>query len=125
MQVREQDEAFPQAFVLGLDRLLHLQQELRFAPDLADVTDPRPSRLVRVVRKGTADARISFDQDLVPVLDELARARRRQRDAVLVRLDLFCDTDPHGARTLSVRPRVSARQSAHFRRRHARRTSVS
>src|SRR5207249_4255056 len=33
--------------------------------------------------------------DVVAALDELARARRRQRDAVLVGLDLFCDADLH------------------------------
>ena len=35
--------------------------------------------------------------DLVAALDELARTGRRQRDAVLLRLDLLGDTDPHGA----------------------------
>jgi hypothetical protein len=33
----------------------------------------------------------------VPPQDELARARGRERDAILVRLDLFRDADLHGA----------------------------
>ena len=33
--------------------------------------------------------------DLVAVVDELAHARRRERDAVLVGLDLRGDADPH------------------------------
>ena len=37
-----------------------------------------------------------LDHHLVAVPDELARARGRQRDAVLVGLDLLGDTDLHG-----------------------------
>jgi len=36
----------------------------------------------------------------VAAVDQLARARGRQRDAVLLRLDLLRDADAHGARTL-------------------------
>jgi hypothetical protein len=40
----------------------------------------------------------------VPALDELEGSGRRQRDAVLLRLDLSRDTDPHGARHDTARP---------------------
>ena len=42
-------------------------------------------------------------------LDELARAGGRERDAVLLRLDLLGDADPHGARDDSDRCVGSAR----------------
>ena len=55
-----------------------------------------PRALVRVVRKGAADAGAALDDDLVPALHELARAGGRQRDPVLLRLDLLGDADAHG-----------------------------
>ena len=47
---------------------------------------------------------LALDDDLVAALDELERAGRRQRDAVLLRLDLLRDPDPHGARDDSAPP---------------------
>ena len=96
MQVREEHEPLAQARVLGRDRLLHLQQELRVLPDLVDRGDPRADRLVGGVGEGAAVAGAGLDDHLVAALDELERARGRQRDAVLVRLDLLGDADPHG-----------------------------
>src|SRR4029079_13951655 len=45
---------------------------------------------------------------VVPLEHELARARGRQRDAVLVRLDLPCDADTYDARMLVDRREPSA-----------------
>ena len=53
-----------------------------------------------------------LDDDLVPALDELARARGRQRDPVLLRLDLLGDADSHAADLTSRRRCLSSRQRA-------------
>ena len=63
--------------------------------------DARADRGVRVVGERAALARAALDEHLVAVLDELARARRGQRDAVLVGLDLLDDADLHGRETLA------------------------
>ena len=84
----------------GRDRLLHLEQQLGALPDLVDRPGPRTHRGVRLVRKPGANARRLLDDHLVAALHELERARRRQRDAVLVGLDLFGDADPHGGGTI-------------------------
>ncbi len=95
VEIGEEDEALAQALVLPRDRLLHLQQQFRLAPGLVDRHDLSADRLVRRVREGAARSRARLDEHVVPLLDELAGPRRRQRDAVLVGLDLLCDADPH------------------------------
>ncbi len=42
-----------------------------------------------------------LDEHLVAALDQLTGARRRERDAVLVGLDLLRDADPQSPETLS------------------------
>src|SRR5205085_3100641 len=103
--IREQDEPLVHPLVLGLDRLFDLEQELRLRPHVVDRDDQRAGRLVCLVRKRTTRAGAALDQDLVPALRELACACRRQRDAVLVALDLLRDTDAHSASTLAFRRR--------------------
>ena len=98
VQVREEREALAQPRVLGGDRLLHLEQELRARPDVVDRDDRRAGPLVRLVPERAARAGAGLDEDVVPSLDELPRARRCERDPVLLRLDLAGDADPHGAR---------------------------
>ncbi len=99
VEVGEEDEPLAQPRVLGRDRLLHLEQQLGLAPDLVDRRrSARRPRSYCVVREGAARPRRRLDEHLVAALDELARAGRRQRDAVLVGLDLLGDADPHGAR---------------------------
>ena len=98
VQVGEEDEALAQPAVLGRDRLLHLQQQLRAAPDLVDRRDPGAVRLVVGVGELAPRAGAGLDDDLVAALDELARPGRRQRDAVLLGLDLLGDADAHGRR---------------------------
>src|SRR5439155_16699575 len=119
----EQDEPFAKTPVLGRDRLLHLEQELRIRPDLVDRCDLRSRPRVRIVRKRAALAGTRLDQDVMPALHELARARGCERDAVLVGLDLLDDPDPHGARTLPFR--AGRTFSTQFWHRHARLSSVS
>ena len=49
----------------------------------------------RLVGEGAALARPRLDEHVVPALDELPGAGRRERDAVLVGLDLLDDADLH------------------------------
>ena len=96
MQVREQDEPLAETAVLGLDRLLDLEQELARLPDLVDRDDAGADGLVFLVRERAADAGSGLHEHLVAALHELERPGRRQGDAVLVRLDLLGDADSHG-----------------------------
>ena len=54
-----------------------------------------PDRLVGVVGEGAAFAGARLDEHVVPALHELAGAGRRERDPVLVGLDLLDDSDLH------------------------------
>jgi hypothetical protein len=96
VEVGEEDEALVQTRVLLRQRLLHLQQELGLAPDLLDGCERGADRAVGVVREGAALAGARLDDHVVPALNKLPRARGRQRDAVLVGLDLLDDSDLHG-----------------------------
>ena len=100
VQVREEDQPFAEPPVLGLDRLLDLEDEVGALPDLVDRDDARADALVVGVRERAADAGARLDRDLVAVVDQLERAGRRQRDAVLVGLDLLGDADPHAGGSL-------------------------
>ena len=100
VEVGEQDKVFPQTPVFARDRLLHLQQQLGPLPDLVHRGDARPGRLVGRVRKRAPLPRVVLDEHLVASVRQLERSGRRQRNAVLVRLDLLRDADPHGRRQL-------------------------
>ena len=110
VEVREEHEPFAQARVLRLDRLLHLQQQLGPGPHLVDRDDACAGTLVVGVGECAALACRRLDEHLVPELHELARARRCQRDAVLVGLDLLGDADPQDARTVPVSSAVQLRR---------------
>ena len=98
MEVREEHQPFAQPRVFGLDRLLHLQQEVSLAPDRVGRCETGSCSEVGVVRKRRADPCPAFDEHVVAVLHELVRAGRSQRHSILLRLDLFHDPDTHGAR---------------------------
>src|SRR5207244_3664351 len=95
VQVREENEPVPEQGVLGRKRLLDLEQQLRVTPDLVRRAQRRSYGLVRVVGKRAAVSRAALDEDVVTALDELACTGRRERDAVLVRLDFLDDADLH------------------------------
>ncbi len=95
MEVGEEDEPFPEPAVLRRHGLLHLEQELDVAPDVFDGHDLDALGLVRRVREGAALPRALLHEHVVSALNQLASTGRRQRDAVLVGLDLFGDADPH------------------------------
>jgi hypothetical protein len=60
----------------------------------------RADAFVRGVGKRASGSGAAFDEDVVAVPNQLERAGRSQRDAVLVGLDLFRDADLHSGRTL-------------------------
>ena len=97
VEIGEEHEALPEALVLRGDRLLDLEQEVGFAPHLVDGHAPSANGLVGLVGKRAARPRAAFHEDLVAALRELERTGRRQRDPVLVLLDLGGDADLHRA----------------------------
>ena len=104
VQVREERQPLAQARVLGGDRLLHLEQEIALAPGFVDRRDAGPDACVRLVGERAAEAGPGLDDHLVAATRQLERPGRGQRDAVLVRLDLFCDCDSQGRATISLAP---------------------
>ena len=62
VQVREEHEPFAQPRVLLCDRLLHLEQQLRVAPDVVRRDDARADALVRGVGERASDAGAGLDQ---------------------------------------------------------------
>ena len=77
-----------------------------------------PWAVVLVVGDRRPLPRALLDEHLVVVLDELAHARRRERDAVLVRLDLRGDADGIAGTFLSwrsSRPRRASQKSMRSR----------
>ena len=95
MQIGEQNEPLPEAAVLRLDRLLHLEKQLAGLPDFVHTHDAGTDRLVRVIGEGASLPRSGLDEHVMTALDELACARWRQRDAVFVRLDFPGHADFH------------------------------
>ena len=107
VQVGEEHEPFTEPWILRRNRLLHLEQELGALPDFVDGRDPGAVRLVLLVGELAAGASTGLDDDIVPALDQLARTCGRQRDPVLLRLDLLRDADAHGAETIPLGARES------------------
>ena len=105
MQVGEQHLALAQPGVLLRDRLLHLQDELPGLPHLVGPGQDRcPGGGEVGVGDGRADARAGLDEDLVARADKLVHTRWRDRDPVLVVLDLFGDAHLHGCTSLLALP---------------------
>jgi hypothetical protein len=79
---------------LGRLRLLDLDDHVGLAEHRLGVRhDPRPLRRVVAVLDRRADARAALDHDVMAVLVQLADPRGRQRDAVLIGLDLGGNAD--------------------------------
>jgi hypothetical protein len=97
MEVGEEHLTFAEPRVLLGQRLLDLEDEVGL-PDVRDSPDSRSDGLVVGIPEGAAHARTLLDQDGVPVAGELEGAGGRERDAVLVRLDLLGDADVHWGR---------------------------
>ena len=95
MQVGEEDEILPDRSVLLGQRFLDLQDELCGSPDGVPPDELRSDRSVRGIGQSAPDTGARLDEDVVSPFDELARSGRGERDAMLVRLDLRHDPDPH------------------------------
>src|SRR5690606_13314162 len=76
---------------------LHLHDQLGVAPRLVDADERRARARVVLVREAAALTRAALHEHAVAVRDELARAVRRERHAVLVVLGLARHADLHGA----------------------------
>ena len=89
MQVGEEDQALAEAMELFGDRLLDLQDHVGFGEHGVGVGNDRGAGLLELsFGMLEPDAGIVLDDHLVTVDDELADAGRRDRDAVLVVLQL-------------------------------------
>jgi hypothetical protein len=95
VEVREEREVLAEPRILGCDRLLDLEEQVSAPPDIVHRGDRRARALVRVVREGAHESRARLYDHQVAALNELARTRGGQRNAVLLRLDLLGDADPH------------------------------
>ena len=95
VEVRER-LALPQPRVLGLDRLLDLQQQLRLFPHLIGAVEQLSAGPFEV---GIGDrrtlARTGLDDHLVTAVNQLGDARGGDGDSVFVVLDLGRDSDAH------------------------------
>src|SRR5262249_21290771 len=89
--------------VLGLDRLLHLEQQIALTPGLVDRDHAGAGALVLLVGERAPLPRRRLDENLVAALDQLTGARGSERHAVLVGLDLLRDSDAQGPETLPPR----------------------
>jgi hypothetical protein len=117
VEVREEHEPFSQPRILGLDRLLDLEEQVGPTPRLVDRDDVGARALVLLVGEGAALPGRRLNEDLMSALDQLAGARRGERHAVFVGLDLFRNTDSQSPKTLSRRrnctkPRRTCRRFA-------------
>jgi hypothetical protein len=96
MQVGEQQVVGAEQLHLPRLWLLDAQDQLSLLEHRLRVgQDARALCHVLVVRDRAPDPRLGLDEHLVPVLDELPHARRREGHAVLVRLDLRRNPDLH------------------------------
>src|SRR5439155_7904832 len=75
--------------------LLHLEDEIGARPHRLRVGERGAGVAVERVREPRADARATLDQHLVPVGHECAGTTRRERDAILLVLDLARHADGH------------------------------
>ena len=94
MQIGEEHVALGDLLPLRRLRLFHLDDQLGFLPRIADA---RAGLLIRGVGRANAATGVGFHHHLVPVRDQLAHRRRREANAVLVRLDFLGNADDHCA----------------------------
>src|SRR4029453_13777252 len=117
MQVGEQHLVLAEPVELLGDRLLHLEDEVGLAPDLVGgLEHGGPGLLELLVGDGAAQPGALLDHDPVAGVGQLADADRRDRDPVLVVLELPRDANVHGRRLSSPRPTVGPGQTKSTRR---------
>ena len=96
MQIGEHRLALAHAAVLGLDRLLDLQQQIGLGPHLFGGVDHfGAGGLEIVVGDGRTVTRAGLDDHLVAATGQLGHAGRGDGNSELVVLDLGRDSDAH------------------------------
>jgi len=96
VEVGEQHLVGPQEGVLGRDGLLDLQQQVGVAPDVSCSANHGGAGLGEVfVGDCRAQAGSGLDQDGVAAAGQVVHTSRRDRDAILLALDLCGDADLH------------------------------
>lgn len=99
----ELSPAKPRVF-LG-DRFLHLDDEVRFRPDVVSGRHDRPAgRVVFDVWDGRTGAGVVLDENGMTGVGKFPDSDRRQRDPVLLRFDLPGHPDAHADTSTSQRP---------------------
>jgi hypothetical protein len=107
VEVREQDLPLPQAFVLGLDGLLYLEDEVGLIPQLVHRgRDVRPGPFVSILVQGRPVAGSRLHEHPVARSGELSRALGRERHAIFVVLELARNPDDHWTSRLLGFPRL-------------------
>ena len=97
MQIGEENQSFAEINILLFDRLLDLDDQIRFAPDIACIADDfRSGVLVVCIGKSGLRAGLRFDEDFVASFGEFFNTRWRNADPGFVVLDLFGNADNHG-----------------------------
>ncbi len=96
MQIGEQRLALAHAAVLGLDRLLDLQQQIGLGPHLVDAVDHLGAGPLEVgVGDRRAVACAGLNEHLVAAVDQFGHTGRGDGNSILVVLDLGRDADAH------------------------------
>src|SRR5664279_1085581 len=96
MQIGEEHQILAQPVVLSLDRLLDLEHQLGEIPHLVGgVENPGARGDEVLVRNQRPGARSGLDDDIVTGLGQLEGSCRRERDPILVVLDLAGDANAH------------------------------
>jgi len=97
MEISEEHLAFAEHRALHGLRLLHLDDHVGCAEDLARRGGHlRACAYVVVVHHADSLPRIALDDDLVPLMHDLADRLRGQADAIFENLDFLGDADAHG-----------------------------
>ena len=94
VEIREEDELRAHMAELFAARLFHHEHELRRPRDVGGA-EMRARGDVGGVVDAAAASGAALDDHLVAVRNERCRAARRERDAILVGLDLLRDADSH------------------------------
>src|SRR5450432_1674087 len=97
VEVREEHLPRLHARPLDLDRLLHLEDHVCVGPRrIGRRRNLTACLYVELIRKAAPLTRTLLDQYRVPIGYERLASRGDECDAILIRLDLFRDTDTHG-----------------------------
>jgi len=96
MEISEQEQTRPHVAILHRLGLLHFQDHLRPGPHLGGrVHDLGATAGIVIIAKAAGDSSASLDEDTVAATDERFGTAGRERDTVLVILDLSRNANDH------------------------------